>query len=607
MSSEFVFGPKCNLPISAFCATILLSKTKEINFIFKKDDKLKGVENKSLQINNNTQAALYIAKHFNLTKVLPTEGSSRYDEVMLWINFALNDLKNPNTQDEKSSFECALKKLNLELILKTYICGYYITLADFIIFEHLHFVKEFQRYLKVGGHQIPHLKRFYEHMLTLFPIQLSFKIFQECSKKGTSSIEIINQQENIKKQHKTTDVSGMDIDLPDAKIGKVVTRFPPEASGYLHIGHAKAALLNDFVAKKYKGKLIIRFDDTNPVKEKQEYQESIKHDLSDLLHVKPTDGKITYSSDYFDFYIEKAEELIKIGKAFVDDTDRETLKKEKKELIESKNRNNSIEKNLKMWEEMKKGSDEGKKYFLRAKIDMKSLNGSLRDPVLFRGKSLPHLRTGSKYKIYPTYDFCCPLVDSLEGVTHSMRTSEYNDRNAQYIWILDSLNMRKPFIYDFSKFNLTYCLMSKRKLTLLVEQKVVDGWDDPRFPTLKGLFRRGLTYEGLKEFIYSQGGSRNIATLDYESLWGANKKYVDTISPRFSAIHNDDPNQINKNFKFQRIPTILNIKNYQNEAKEVPNEMELRENPLGIKDSNGKYKKWYFNKIFIEQEQNCLY
>lgn len=292
-----------------------------------------------------------------------------------------------------------------------------------------------------------------------------------------------------------------EVDLPGAEMGKVCTRFPPEPSGYLHIGHAKAALLNQFFAQKYQGRLIVRFDDTNPAKEKDEFVDSILQDL-ETLGVKG--DIVTYTSDYFPQLMEMCEKLIKEGKAYVDDTEREQMQMERKALIESRCRNTSVEENLKLWKEMIAGTDRGTQCCVRGKLDMSNPNASLRDPVYYRCNPTPHHRVGSKYKVYPTYDFACPFVDSIEGVTHALRSSEYHDRNDQYYRVLEDMQLRRVHVWDFSRLNFVYTLLSKRKLQWFVDNGFVEGWHDPRFPTVQGIIRRGLTIEALKQFILSQ-------------------------------------------------------------------------------------------------------
>lgn len=328
--------------------------------------------------------------------------------------------------------------------------------------------------------------------------------------------------------------ANFEIDLPDAKMGEVVTRFPPEPSGYLHIGHAKAALLNQYFAQEYKGKLIIRFDDTNPSKEKEEFQDSILEDLS-LLGIKG--DRVTYSSDYFQEMYDRCVAMIKEGKAYCDDTPTEKMREERMDGIASARRDRSVEENLKIFtEEMKNGTEEGMKNCVRAKIDYAALNKTLRDPVIYRCNLTPHHRTGSTWKIYPTYDFCVPIVDSLEGVTHALRTIEYRDRNAQYDWMLDALHLRKVHIWDFARVNFVRTLLSKRKLQWMVDKDLVGSWDDPRFPTVRGVRRRGMTVEGLRNFVLSQGPSRNVINLEWNLIWAFNKKIIDPVAPRHTAI-----------------------------------------------------------------------
>ncbi|TPX63115.1 glutamate---tRNA ligase [Spizellomyces sp. 'palustris'] len=329
------------------------------------------------------------------------------------------------------------------------------------------------------------------------------------------------------------DQGSFDIGLKDVVHGQVVTRFPPEPSGYLHIGHAKAALLNDYFARLYEGKLIVRFDDTNPSKEKSEFEESIKEDLL-LIGVKG--DVITYTSDSFDIIYKYAVDLIKLGKAYVDDTDVDTMRAERFEGKESKNRDVSIEENLRRFDEMKNGTEFGLKCCLRAKMDMKNKNKALRDPTLYRCNLIPHHRTGDKWKIYPTYDFACPVVDSIEGVTHALRTNEYRDRNPQYEWVLKTLNLRWVHIWDYSRINFVYTLLSKRKLTWFVNEGLVSGWDDPRFPTIRGIRRRGMTIEALRQYILMQGASQKNLDLEWDKIWALNKKVIDPIAPRHTAL-----------------------------------------------------------------------
>lgn len=301
----------------------------------------------------------------------------------------------------------------------------------------------------------------------------------------------------------------------------------------MHIGHAKAALLNQFYQTEFEGKLIFRFDDTNPAKENSEFEKVIEEDVK-LLGIKW--DQFSRTSDHFDTLLKLCERMIKEGKAYADDTDPEEMKKERESRTESKNRSNTVEKNLQMWEEMIKGSEQGQKCCIRAKIDMNSNNGTMRDPTMYRCKPETHIATGDKYKVYPTYDFACPIVDSIEGVTHALRTTEYHDRDEQYMWFLDALNMRKPYIYEYSRFNLQNTVLSKRRLTWFVESGKVRGWNDPRFPTVRGILRRGMTVDALKQFIIAQGSSRSVVQMDWDKIWAINKKFIDDISPRHTAV-----------------------------------------------------------------------
>uniref|UniRef100_A0A8C2DY68 Bifunctional glutamate/proline--tRNA ligase n=1 Tax=Cyprinus carpio TaxID=7962 RepID=A0A8C2DY68_CYPCA len=359
---------------------------------------------------------------------------------------------------------------------------------------------------------------------------------------------------------------GKFVELPGAEMGKVVVRFPPEASGYLHIGHAKAALLNQHYQLNFKGKLIMRFDDTNPEKEKEDFEKVILEDVA-MLQIKP--DQFTYTSDHFPTILRMGEKLLQEGKAYIDDTPPDVMKQEREQRVESCNRSNSVEKNMQMWEEMKKGTEFGQTCCMRAKIDMNSNNGCLRDPALFRCKNAPHPRTGSTYKVYPTYDFACPIVDSVEGVTHALRTTEYHDRDEQFYWVIDALGLRKPYIWEYARLNLNNTVLSKRKLTWFVDQGYVDGWDDPRFPTVRGVLRRGMTVEGLKQFIAAQ----------WDKIWAFNKKVIDPIAPRYTALLNS-----------QVVPVCIS------EAKE-----EMKEVAKHPKNADvGMKPVWYGPKVFIE-------
>ena len=371
------------------------------------------------------------------------------------------------------------------------------------------------------------------------------------------------------------------LNLVDGDKG-VVTRFPPEPSGYLHIGHSKAALLNDYFAHtQYPGgTMILRFDDTNTEKEKEEYQNAIMEDIA-LLGIKP--DKISYTSDYFDEIDKYCTKIIEGGKAFADDTPGDVMSQMRLAREPSTHRDDSVEENLKRYEEMKKGTDEGRRWCIRAKISYANDNASLRDPVIFRcpKNQTSHHRTGDKYKAYPTYQFACPVVDSIEGVTHALRTTEYNDQDAQYKWILKAIDLRAPKIWTFSKIQFVRTLMSKRKLTKLVDAGVVTGWDDPRFPTVRGIRRHGMTIEGLREFMVSQGPSKNVVNMDWHTIWTTNKKVIDQHAARFTAI---DKERVKCRINGMKAEPYLEIK------------------PKHAKYSLGEKKVFYSQNLIIEQE-----
>ncbi len=327
----------------------------------------------------------------------------------------------------------------------------------------------------------------------------------------------------------------MAIDLPGAVEGKVVTRFPPEPSGYLHIGHVKALILNHYFAEAFKGKMLLRFDDTNPSKEKDEYVDNIMADLKTLgvTWVGPT-----YTSDMIPEFYDYGRKIIRAGKAYADNTPVDKMREERLAGVESKCRKElTVEQNLEIFEKMIKGEE--RDYCIRARISMQHLVGCMRDPVLFRTNDTPHHRQGTRFICYPTYDFACPIIDSVEGVTHALRTTEYHDRNEQYNWVCDACEIRRPAIWDFSRLNFQYTLLSKRKLQSFVDRGLVEGWFDPRFPTMQGILRRGLLVETLKEFMISQGASKNINLMEWEKLWALNKAKLEPTARRYYAVDAD--------------------------------------------------------------------
>ncbi len=313
--------------------------------------------------------------------------------------------------------------------------------------------------------------------------------------------------------------------------GRVLTRFPPEPNGYLHIGHAKAICLNYGIAEYYGGKFNLRFDDTNPETEDVEYVNSIIEDVKWLG--ANFENRIFYASDYFEQMYQWAIELIKKGKAYVCDLSAEEIKATRGTLtepgVESPYRNRSIEENLDLFQRMRKGEFPDGAKTLRAKIDMASPNLNMRDPVMYRIIHQRHHRQGDKWCIYPTYDWAHGLEDSIEGITHSICTLEFENHRPLYDWFLDQLGIYHPQQIEFARLNLSYTVMSKRKLLQLVEQGYVDGWDDPRMPTIAGLRRRGYTPEAIRNFTEMIGVAKrdaltNIALLEYAIREHLNKK-----------------------------------------------------------------------------------
>lgn len=309
-------------------------------------------------------------------------------------------------------------------------------------------------------------------------------------------------------------------DLEEGRVEKIVTRFPPEPNGYLHIGHAKSICLNFELAKEFKGRAHLRFDDTNPLKEDTEFVESIKEDVRWLGF--DWDG-LYFASDYFDEMYERAVLLIKKGKAFVCDLSADEMREMRGTLTEpgknSPYRDRSIEENLDLFERMKNGEFQNGEKVLRAKIDMASPNINLRDPVIYRIAHATHHNTGDQWCIYPMYAFAHPLEDAIEGITHSICTLEFEDQRPLYDWVVQECEMEAtPHQYEFARLNMTNTVMSKRKLKLLVDEGIVDGWDDPRMPTISGLRRRGFTPESIRTFCREIGVTKGNSMVDSKYL-----------------------------------------------------------------------------------------
>jgi glutaminyl-tRNA synthetase len=302
--------------------------------------------------------------------------------------------------------------------------------------------------------------------------------------------------------------------------GRVHTRFPPEPNGYLHIGHAKSICLNFGIAEDYGGKCNLRFDDTNPTKEEMEYVESIQADVRWLGF--DWEDRLFYASDYFDQLYEFAKKLISKGLAYVDDLSAEEIRQYRGTLTEpgkeSPYRDRSIEENMDLFERMRAGEFPDGRRVLRAKIDMSSGNLNMRDPVLYRILHADHHRTGDKWCIYPMYDFAHGQSDSIEGITHSICTLEFEDHRPLYEWFLENLEIFQPRQIEFARLNLNYTVMSKRKLLRLVQEGLVSGWDDPRMPTISGIRRRGYPPEAIRDFANRIGVAKNESTIDIALL-----------------------------------------------------------------------------------------
>lgn len=330
-------------------------------------------------------------------------------------------------------------------------------------------------------------------------------------------------------------------DLETNKYGKHVhTRFPPEPNGYLHIGHAKSICLNFGIAKEFNGLCNLRLDDTNPSKEEVEYVESIKEDVRWLGF--DWEQREFYASDYFEKLYEYAVELIKKGSAYVCDLDSDEMRKHRGTLTEpgkeSPYRNRSIEENLNLFERMRKGEFPDGSRTLRAKIDMKSGNINMRDPVIYRIMKAEHHRTGNKWLIYPMYDFAHCFSDSIEKITHSICTLEFEDHRPLYDWFLNELNAFHPQQIEFARLNLNYTVLSKRKLIQLVQEGFVNGWDDPRMPTISGIRRRGYTPESIRNFCDRIGVAKRDSTVDVALLEYCIREELNKTAPRAMAVIN---------------------------------------------------------------------
>jgi len=366
--------------------------------------------------------------------------------------------------------------------------------------------------------------------------------------------------------------------------GKVHTRFPPEPNGYLHIGHAKSICLNFGIAEDYNGLCNLRFDDTNPAKEDVEYVDSIREDVHWLGF--DWGEREFYASDYFDKLYEYAVQLIKKGKAYVDSLSADEIRQYRGTPTEpgkeSPFRNRSVEENLDLFEKMKNGEFEEGACILRAKIDMASPNINMRDPAIYRIKKATHHRTGDKWMIYPMYDFAHCVSDSIEEITHSLCTLEFENHRPLYDWFLDELGIYHPQQIEFARLNLTYTVLSKRKLLQLVTDGHVDGWDDPRMPTISGFRRRGYTPESIRNFADKIGVAKRDAIVDVAMLEHSVREDLNRRSQRVMGVLN---------------PLKVVITNYPENSSE---ELEAVNNPED--ESMGKRPVPFSREIYIERE-----
>ncbi|XP_055848548.1 bifunctional glutamate/proline--tRNA ligase [Episyrphus balteatus] len=531
-----------NPPISGLATAHLINETTPVEITWGNETALLFPDNRRLVCHSNNDVLRALAREAPQYKLYGETAIER-TQIDHWLSFSL-------TCDDDISW--AMSFLDKSIAPVTFLVANKLTIADFALFNEMH-----SRYELLAAKGIPaHVQRWYDLISAQPLIQ---KVLQTLPDEARVKAKRINKSSSKEKEQVATKPGerkqeGKFVDLPGAEMGKVIVRFPPEASGYLHIGHAKAALLNQYYQQAFNGKLIMRFDDTNPAKETVEFENVILGDL-EMLEIKP--DLFTHTSNYFDLMLDYCETMIKDGKAYVDDTDPATMKIEREQRVESKNRSNDVDKNMAMWKEMLVGSEAGQKCCVRAKIDMSSPNGCMRDPTIYRCKNEPHPRTGTKYKVYPTYDFACPIVDAIENVTHTLRTMEYHDRDDQFYWFIDALKLRKPYIWEYSRLNMTNTVLSKRKLTWFVDEGLVDGWDDPRFPTVRGILRRGMTVEGLKEFIIAQGSSKSVVFMNWDKIWAFNKKVIDPIAPRYTALEKDNH-------------VVINVAGAKNEVIEVP-------------------------------------
>ncbi|CAG8215035.1 unnamed protein product [Penicillium olsonii] len=491
--------------------SLLSSRSPIIDIVFEGNNVLTGAGNFTIRFQGDGKSVTGAAPIIQeLCAYFPFLAGKDSKAEKLWIS----QLESFQTLDFKT-LDPVLQRLNTHLILRSFITGHSLSTADITIWGALRGNRVAVAALKKG---------------TLVNLTRWYKFIEELCPWAMLAVESLNATTREKKLAKAKDGANYDIALKvslevfclsdnkqltrgiiENTENGVVTRFPPEPSGYLHIGHAKAALL--------------------------EFQDAILEDLA-LMGIHP--DKVSYTSDYFDHLHDYCVRIIQSGNAYADDTDKVTMKDQRWDGLPSQHRDLCPDESLAHFAEMKKGTPEGLRWCIRAKISVDDTNKAMRDPVIYRCNPAHHHRTCDSWVIYPTYDFACPIVDSIEGVTHALRSIEYRDRNPQYQWMLDTLGLRTVQVWDFARMNFIRTLLSKRKLTKLVESGVVWGWDDPRFPTVRGIRRRGMTIPALREFILKQGPSKNVTLFDWALIWATNKKHIDPIASRYTAIETED-------------------------------------------------------------------
>ncbi|ORM42319.1 putative glutamate-tRNA ligase [Babesia sp. Xinjiang] len=426
-----------------------------------------------------------------------------------WMNYISDNSMSAKTEEELWQYYV---KMNKHLATRTFLVGYRLTVVDVLQFTALSKAADVRKRIA----EMPHVYRWYNYIMGIPGVQTTVN---KPSKPNKVQVEKkpFTKHEQIENSYK---------------------------------GHTKAALLNHYFAKQYDGRLLLRFDDTNPLKEKIEYEETIKEDLTALgVNFSST----SYTSDYFDTMQQYAFKLIRdgalsksketyiAGLAYCDDTDVNTMRYQRNEGIESAARNLPVETNIANFEEM-----------LKVVVHINCGKRQCRDHK--RGLHAHHNRQGDKYKAFPTYDFACPIVDSLEGVTHALRSNEYSARIPQYNWFIEKCALRPVEIYEFSRLNFVKTVLSKRKLQWFVDNGIVNGWNDPRMPTVRGIMRKGLTIKALLEFILEQGPSKAVNLMEWDKLWAKNKQIIDPIVPRYAAVGTDAVELKLNNFENVELP-----------------------------------------------------